>query len=525
MADQHTELEELREELHKLERRVGYLEHRVEPVPRLEPAPVLTTGPTPAPPRDFAFPGAIRTAGRALLGLAGGFLLRALAQSNVAPTLLVVVVAMVYGFVWLFVAPRLRRDDRIAGTAYSITAALILIPLFWEATVRFKVLPPLATSLILVGYVLLSFMLPWSGPTMTTISTLAALGAAIALMVQTGDLVPFAAALLAMAAVSHRGKVGPAAALAADFGVWLVLYIATRPGGVPAGYQSISPIASLTLCFALIFIHAATIVRRTVLDSQTITVFEIVQLLIAFVLSAGGALVITDTKAAPAIGSLCAIGAALCYFTAFQRFSGSLRRNHHVYLSWGALLGLVACYLILPESLLMWTWSAAAIMARLAGIRVHAAIYLLAAALISMPPSTMALWVIATAAVCIAIPRSNPWANLIPAAIATLAICTLVVHLAAPSPQILPTARTLVICAAALALALVGSRTGRAELVWISYTAVGLGALKLFAEDFRQSPPAALAVSLLCYGVLLILVPKLRPRADGSALAGGGGGT
>jgi hypothetical protein len=38
---------------------------------------------------------------------------------------------------------------------------------------------------------------------------------------------------------------------------------------------------------------------------------------------------------------------------------------------------------------------------------------------------------------------------------------------------------------------------------------IALGTVKLVMEDFRQSHPAALAVSLVCYGAVLILVPKL----------------
>ena len=64
----------------------------------------------------------------------------------------------------------------------------------------------------------------------------------------------------------------------------------------------------------------------------------------------------------------------------------------------------------------------------------------------------------------------------------------------------------------ALGFGFAGSRTGHRELVWISYAAIALGTVKLLLEDFRQSHPAALALSLLCYGALLILVPKLATK-------------
>jgi uncharacterized membrane protein len=82
-----------------------------------------------------------------------------------------------------------------------------------------------------------------------------------------------------------------------------------------------------------------------------------------------------------------------------------------------------------------------------------------------------------------------------------------------PTPSLLATARTLVTCALAVAFGFTGSRTGRRELVWISYVAIALGTVKLILEDLLQSHPAALAVSLVCYGALLILVPKLNGKS------------
>jgi hypothetical protein len=84
----------------------------------------------------------------------------------------------------------------------------------------------------------------------------------------------------------------------------------------------------------------------------------------------------------------------------------------------------------------------------------------------------------------------------------------------------LSTARTLVVCAVALALAVAGNRSAqessgrasRAELIWVSYGAMALLAVKIFWQDFRQSPPVALAASLVCYGAVLIFGPRLTRR-------------
>jgi hypothetical protein len=83
-----------------------------------------------------------------------------------------------------------------------------------------------------------------------------------------------------------------------------------------------------------------------------------------------------------------------------------------------------------------------------------------------------------------------------------------------PTPSLLATARTMVTCALAFAFGFTGSRTRRRELVWISYVAIALGTVKLILEDFRQSHPGALAASLVGYGALLILVPKLNTKSS-----------
>jgi hypothetical protein len=53
------------------------------------------------------------------------------------------------------------------------------------------------------------------------------------------------------------------------------------------------------------------------------------------------------------------------------------------------------------------------------------------------------------------------------------------------------------------------SRFKRAELEWVAYAAVALGTLKLLFEDLRFGNPASLVASLLFYGLILILMPRL----------------
>jgi hypothetical protein len=336
----------------------------------------------------------------------------------------------------------------------------------------------------------------------------------------------------------HQKNMRAAVALAADFAIWLVLYIVTSPAGTAQGYAPVSPATPLALCGFLFLIYAASIAWRAVARRHAITVFEMVQLAIAFGLAAGGALEVTQGRAAAMIGALSAIVSVICYFTAFIRFPDSPRRNHHVFASWGLALGFVACLLILPASLLTPIWSAAAVIATLAGARasqptlaIHGALFLVATGLISGVPgsilnafagptlesATPALWILAISAACCyaAWGRTPAKGSVVPALLSAVSIGALLILTGVPliagrpTPSLLAAARTVVTCALALALRFGGSRTGRRELIWVSYAAIALGVVKLIFEDFRQSHPAALAVSLLCYGAFLILAPRL----------------
>jgi hypothetical protein len=397
--------------------------------------------------------------------------------------------------------------------------------------------------------------LSWSGNPgiVTAVTTLSMVLLALALMLRTGDLVPFIAALLVIAFVVEAGacrghghgdgnKMRIPVALAADFAIWLLLYLLSRSGGLPQAYKPIASATSLVLCALFFLIYAISIPWRAVVLRRTISIFEIGQCAAAFALAADGALQITQGEAAPSIGALCAIGSAACYFTAFIRFADPPRRNHHVFAAWGAALGLVACALILPASLLIPIWSAAAVVATLAGARasqstlgIHGAVYLLAAGLVAglpgivrnaftgspLDPAAPALWIMAIASACCYAAWGHRPArvSLVSALLAGVSLGALLILVVLPllfgQPSVseLATARTLVTCALALAFSFAGSRTGRRELVWIGYTAIALGTVKLLLEDFRQSHPAALAISLVCYGAMLIVVPRLAGKS------------
>jgi hypothetical protein len=140
--------------------------------------------------------------GGATLGLAGAYLLRAIAESGVIPSRLVFAVAALYAVAWLLWAARSHTGRRLAAILYSLTAVLILSPLLWEATVRFHTVSPWQTSVILVAFNLIGLTVSWRKDlvVVATISTVAGIGTAAALLVATCDVLPFTFAFLAIAA-------------------------------------------------------------------------------------------------------------------------------------------------------------------------------------------------------------------------------------------------------------------------------------------------------------------------------------
>ena len=74
--------------------------------------------------------------------------------------------------------------------------------------------------------------------------------------------------------------------------------------------------------------------------------------------------------------------------------------------------------------------------------------------------------------------------------------------------------RTAVICASALILGILGARRNRVELIWLAYATIVLGTLKLFLEDLRFGNALTLVISLLFYGLILILLPRLTKRHE-----------
>jgi len=556
-------LEQLGEQVRNLERRIAALEAKPEALPGELPSVSLQRPRPPATWRGFppveSPSGLIPIVGKAVLGIAGAYLLRALAESSTIPKLPVLFVAIVYACSWLVWAVRVHSASRLASATYAVTSALILSPLLWESTVRFRVISPALAGALTVGFVVLAIAVAWRQDLqfIPWTATLASVITALALIIETHDLVPLTAALLSVALVTeataclgHRLTLRAIPALAADFAIWLLVFILTS-GTVPEGYPSASPVTIASLCIGLLTIYASSIGVRSFFLLQPMTVFEIGQAALAFVIASFGILrALPDSSARP-LGATFLLLAGVCYWGTLWRFrDDSQVRNRRVSAVWASALVLAGCFLVFPPKLQIVFLTVTALAAMLLYTRtgnlslgMQASIFLAAAAAVSNLPGYSAgalaqdvpgtpdwgIWIIASAALlCYGIGlrvrqegRAPRLLFVVPAAVVSITVATLAVtgivatgfsrhELAAPSLSVI---RTVAICGVALTLAVLGMRWQRAELGWLAYAAVALGTLKLLLEDLRFGNAASLVVSLLFYGLILILLPRLARKS------------
>ncbi len=550
-------LERLLARMEEFEKRLSALEQReagAAPLPRpLVSAPVA---PHPLEQLSLGRPaGTMPAIGKVFLGIAGAYLLRALNESGALPQLAIVLVALAYAGMWLVWAARAYSRSAFASSAYATAAALILAPMLWELTMRFKVLTPPMTAGLLVAFVVAASGLAWKRSLASVVWLPAAFAAAVALglLVQTRDPLPFALALLGIALVTEASacrerwlSLRPVVAMAADAAILILIVLYTSPQGPSPEYKAASTAALVALMAGLVVIYAAGVLVRTVALRRRITIFEIIQIVMAFLLAWPGMLRATHYAAAPEVGIVSLLAAVGCYFLAFAMFDKAARpREYHVFACWAAGFVLAGSFLCFPPAARALWLGVAAVAATFAGARrqrftlsFHGALYLSAAAVVSGLLEHIARlltgrspveagWVVwLTAALtlaCYAIarrPLGGPGAQrldralrLIFAALAAYtvaAIAVAAIRLVQPlGGAKLAAVRTLVLCMMAISLAWSGSRWGRTELIWLAYSAIAFCTLKLLLEDFQAGSAVSLAFSLFFYGMAWVLAPRL----------------
>ncbi len=499
--------------------------------------------------------------GRALLGLAGAYLLRALTESGTFSVRTGAAVGLAYAMLWLVWAARTPAAQRVETALHGLTSVLVLAPLLFEATSRFHAISTWTAGLLLLGFTVFGFAVSWRKDLLivATFATLAGLGTSGALLIATRDALPFTYVFLAIAAavevsacLNHWLSERWLTAAAADLAVLLATWLVTNERGVPDTYAPISHGALLGAQAALLGIYLASTIVRTLARGFTFTGFETAQVAVAFAIALGGGtrLAITDAGVDKALAVLSILCAVACYLVAFKVLDrdGTRGRNFYTYSTFGLLLALAGTRMMFSGAAAAAAWSLLAIACVWAGrrfnrftLQVHGAIYLVVGLAVSHALEHAAGLLLASRSWPVD-PAWPVWAGLAAAAAcyslgkyahAALRIVEagLLVWLAGAiaaglltfgyhqvfggtaSHAYCATLRTGVVSLGALALAWAGTRWNRVELSRLVYPVMVMGAWRVIGIDLHQDRTAALFLSLLLYGAALILLPRIGVRS------------
>jgi hypothetical protein len=563
----------LEDEVRELARRVNRLEKELGLGSEILPAAPATTTSAESQSAPRMESGALMPmAGRALLGLAGAYLLRALTEAGTLPPRSGVGIGILYAMWWLYLAARQPATRRIPAALNSLTAALVLAPLLWEGVLRFNAISTWAAAGLLAVFAVFALAVSWRKNlhVVATIAIPTVLATATALLLATHDVLPLTLVFLAIAilveasaCLDHFLSERWLAAAAANLSVLLATWLMTNQDGLPEGYAPIPHVWILAVQIALVAIYLSSTIVRTLLRGARFTVFEIMQCAAAFTITVSGELRLAnkDPRAGLAIALFLIACGAACYLVSFVRLDHPGEhhdRNLYAYSTFGILLTLAGSWQLLSAGAAGALWPGFGVACAWAGgrfgrltLQAHGAIYLLLALIGSGALARAvelvagsAAWPVdrdvalvtgATAAICCYAliarygrGRSEWNFGFLRLGTAATFVCLLAAVAAGlltagyhgvfgqtASHAYCATVRTAVTVAVALALAWAGSRWRMPELERLIYPAMAVGAYRLLMLDLHQDRTPALFLSLLVYGTGLIALPKVR-RATGA---------
>ena len=565
------DLSELTRKVLDLQQRVLTIEQRlgegtvraVEADVALPPAPVSQ-----ASPGLRLSSSALPALGRALLAMAGAYLLRALTEFGVMPPTVGVTIGLIYAVVWLFVAARLPVEQELATVLMCGTSMLIMGPLIWEALERLKVIPSWAGAAVLVGFACIALTLSWrqrriliSGVVCVSSTLIAA-----ALLLATQDLLPFTLALLAIAAALEFAACRDYptgsrwfSAITADGAVIVFSWLMARENGLPEGYAPTSTWAVLAAQLLLMLVYVATAVTQSVVRRRTLSLFEIAQTASALLIGIGGIVWVFRSNGAAmvALGISGLIGGLACYMISFLRFDRSDKSNFRAWVTFGLSLVLAGTFLPFSGAGFWALWCGCAVVccwaamgARRPTLGLHGAVYLTLGAAVSgaagqalsvlfgggsapfqwlVSVGVLAAGTLSWAAIALSWPgEAALWRKQV-SLFAISANMTWILSAMAGHTLILiwlgvargwagripaDTLATVVLTTFSLALAWASTHWSKRELAWLVYGFMGLGAWKLATRDFVNERSLALVISLLFYGGALTLLPRILRKAS-----------
>jgi hypothetical protein len=284
-----------------------------------------------------------------------------------------------------------------------------------------------------------------------------------------------------------------------------------------------------------------------------ITGFEAIQTIGAFLIAVTGALRIAsgNPRATFLVGLFSVLAAAACYLVSYALVERRQmpRLNLYTYTTFAFLLVLLGSRLLLDEFAQAILWSALAVVCLwtgllserrtllaqataylaascfVSGATVRAGLYLLGQPALLLPPSVSsvaatvaAVWgagvlVIARRGEDILL-RRVAWvaffavAGWNTAGFLAWLLSSATWGIAARGP-LSATLATVLFCSLLLLLTWIGRACGRPELIWLVPPLLAVTAYKVLAEDLRNGEAWTIVVSLLAFGAVLVLLPRL----------------
>ncbi len=567
-------VEELKASVRALEQRAANLESRVAALetswasapPAAAAPPGGETPPEALPaapiarPAEAGLPRLVALAGRGLVLLGGAYLFRALTDAHFLPAAAGVTLGLLYAAVLLVLEERAAAaGDGAAATAYAAVSTAVACPIAWEATTRLGVFGSGAGLAILgaAGAALLVEAARRRLQAAAWLAVLGSLGSAFAILLSTFALEAVLAFLvlagtLALVVSTFRGWEGLAwpAALAADLLAVQSGFILGRTTGVPEDWAGVSPrlVASLLVALALLSL-LQTLVRTAFLKRDP-ELFDFVQPSLAALTGVGAAAAIGSRAGLSPVALGLAVLAAAAGLLVLDTLRPVSRSVSALHTATGAVYVVAGGFLAVPTPFLAAFWSAAAVAAALAFLRVpgrtravQTVVFVAAGSIaagllpgatglvlgaepIAAPPfltsalPALAAAVVAWGALASRLApgsfrfRKNPTA----AVAGTIAILDIATLLEGALQAFLvgsrdlgggSALRTMIISAAAVLLAALRRRRFASPVGFLVWPLLAVAGLRIVLYDLRLGRPVTLFLTFAVYGAALILAPRL----------------
>jgi len=510
----------------------------------------------------------VAAVGRTLVILAGAYLLRALTDSGVLAAGPGALLGLAFALGWIVMADRAGAHGRtLHATFHGVAFVLIALPLLFEATTRFHFLDPRAAAACLAGCAAVALAVAARRHLLGVawVATLGALGTAVALMLFTAELGPFALFLVLLGvATLWLGYVLDWTLLRWPVALVADLTILILSGRAVTSGASDSPGMALTVQILLLVAYLGSFAARTLFLNRNVIPFEVVQSVAGIVVGLGGAAYVTRTTGVGTLplglATLALAGGCYGVAVAFVERRQGRHRNFFFYTSAGLVFALVGSALVLPTPAIALAYAALGLATAWAGrlsrrvtFHAHGTVYLVAAVVVSgllayvlyglglpaAPAHAASPAMLAILGAClfaiVALGAAAAEGPPLPAArvprlvvlvlglggLLGVAVAWLTPALtggtgAAAHAGLVPTLRTALLVVGVLVLAWVGGARGFVEGAWLVYPLLIVTGLKFLLEDFRAGRPATLFVSFALYGLALIAGPWLCRRRSGA---------